>query len=404
MARSNYSRGSIEQIGNTLAFNRENNEKKAKQAQLEALLGRAGQGDQSALQELVSVNPAIAQQVASTQKTLNDQQKADLFEDVVIMQGLPHDQRIKYMGKRAERLKALGRDPTETLASMQEGPEQFQQGLDGLYQQGVQLGFIKAGRNDDERFGLKPVYGTDAQGNTVLLQPSNMGGVSPVQLPDGVTVGKDPVRIDAGDQVILLDPVSRTVIGSIPKNVSPDNQPQNAAAKTTAVEQAKVDVKAAADAPKTEMKKAITEQGIQSTLAEIDNGLDQIGFFTTGFIGKVGSYVPGTDAYNMDKVVTTIKANLGFDRLQAMRDASPTGGALGQVAIQELEALQSSVASLEVGQSASQLRRNLAKIKQHYTKWRAITNKARTNKNASGGISGNEPISTGGRFQIEVMD
>ena len=90
---------------------------------------------------------------------------------------------------------------------------------------------------------------------------------------------------------------------------------------------------------------------------------------TTGLIGKGQSFVPGTDAYTLKERIATIKANLGFDRLQQMRDASPTGGALGQVAVQELQALQSSVASLDVGLPKKELDKNLGKIQTHYAAW-----------------------------------
>ena len=56
-----------------------------------------------------------------------------------------------------------------------------------------------------------------------------------------------------------------------------------------------------------------------------------------------------------------------------MRDASPTGGALGQVAVKELDALQSSVSSLDLNQSPERLRNNLEQIKTHYARWRQAT-------------------------------
>ena len=65
----------------------------------------------------------------------------------------------------------------------------------------------------------------------------------------------------------------------------------------------------------------------------------------------------------------TIKANIGFNELQEMRNASKTGGALGSVAVQELTALQSVLGSLDVGQSNEQLKANLQKIKDILTKW-----------------------------------
>lgn len=94
---------------------------------------------------------------------------------------------------------------------------------------------------------------------------------------------------------------------------------------------------------------------------------------TTGLIGKASSLVPQTAAYDLNNRLATIKANLGFDRLQQMRDASPTGGALGQVAVQELQALQSTVGSLEIGQSRTELARNLNKIEHHYNNWLRTT-------------------------------
>jgi len=78
----------------------------------------------------------------------------------------------------------------------------------------------------------------------------------------------------------------------------------------------------------------------------------------------------------LSKRLTTIKANLGFDRLQQMRDASPTGGALGQVAVQELIALQSTIASLDQDQSPTQLKEALDKIEFHYSNWRDTVRKS----------------------------
>ncbi len=90
---------------------------------------------------------------------------------------------------------------------------------------------------------------------------------------------------------------------------------------------------------------------------------------TTGVVGKGAAFVPGTTAYDLQQSLLTLKANLGFDRLQQMRDASPTGGALGQVAVQELQALQATVGSLELGQSKAELQKNLNKIENHYSNW-----------------------------------
>lgn len=79
------------------------------------------------------------------------------------------------------------------------------------------------------------------------------------------------------------------------------------------------------------------------------------------------SWLPGTDAANLDALVDTIGANIGFDRLQQMRDASPTGGALGAVTENELRLLQAVLASLRTSQSDEQFIENLNNLERTYT-------------------------------------
>ena len=97
-----------------------------------------------------------------------------------------------------------------------------------------------------------------------------------------------------------------------------------------------------------------------------DKALGQVGLWTTGLIGSVASIVPGTTAYDLEKTIGTIQANLGFTELSAMRAASPTGGALGQVSERELGYLQKALDALEIGQSEEQLVEALKAVKTHY--------------------------------------
>jgi hypothetical protein len=101
----------------------------------------------------------------------------------------------------------------------------------------------------------------------------------------------------------------------------------------------------------------------------LDDVTGRVGKLTSGIGGSVLKKLPSTDAYDLNADIDTLKSNFGFDRLQAMRDMSPTGGALGSVAVQELTALQASVANLDTSQSPSQLKKNLGKAKVHYQNW-----------------------------------
>jgi len=70
---------------------------------------------------------------------------------------------------------------------------------------------------------------------------------------------------------------------------------------------------------------------------------------TEGGVGWSGLLkdLPETSAKKLDSALKPILGNLAFDRLQEMRNASKTGGALGQVSERELSLLQSTVADLD---------------------------------------------------------
>lgn len=149
---------------------------------------------------------------------------------------------------------------------------------------------------------------------------------------------------------------------------------------------------------------AATKQATR-IIGTIDAALKKVGATSAG-MGSTLTAVPGSKAKDLAADLTTIKANLGFAELQAMRQSSPTGGALGQVAVQELEALQATVASLDQKQSAEQLKGNLAKVREHYQNWLDAVNESKkeaapTADNAKGGKAA--PVAKVGRFQIEVQ-
>lgn len=99
-------------------------------------------------------------------------------------------------------------------------------------------------------------------------------------------------------------------------------------------------------------------------LEDIDRAIESAGTWTTGLAGSVLENVPGTSAFDLSKALDSVKANIGFDKLQEMRDNSPTGGALGQVSEWELQLLQSVLGSLEQAQTKEQFTYNLNRIKE----------------------------------------
>lgn len=113
------------------------------------------------------------------------------------------------------------------------------------------------------------------------------------------------------------------------------------------------------------------ELGLQNYLTKseavdsiIDKAINQAGTWTAGLLGYPMAQVWGTPAYGLRASLDTIKANIGFEELNAMRQASPTGGALGQVAVQEIHFLQSVLGSLDQFQSPGELKAALRAIKE----------------------------------------
>jgi hypothetical protein len=81
-----------------------------------------------------------------------------------------------------------------------------------------------------------------------------------------------------------------------------------------------------------------------------------------------GIFAAGSPAINLDATITSIKANIGFDKLQRMRDESQTGGALGQVAVMELIALQATLGSLDLRQDPKLIIDTLENVRASYNK------------------------------------
>lgn len=113
------------------------------------------------------------------------------------------------------------------------------------------------------------------------------------------------------------------------------------------------------------------DSGIKDSIYQMRNVIDaaqkakklsQEGWFATGFGASTARGMDGTTAADVKALLNTIGSNTAFDRLQKMRDQSPTGGALGAVSEIELQLLRDSIASIDQTQSDAQFQENMDKI------------------------------------------
>jgi hypothetical protein len=68
-------------------------------------------------------------------------------------------------------------------------------------------------------FSKNPIYGVK-NGKPAILQLGSSGVAQEAQLPEGIELSKEPIKLDAGTHHVLLDPITRQQVGIIPKNIA----------------------------------------------------------------------------------------------------------------------------------------------------------------------------------------
>lgn len=284
---------------------------------------------------------------------------------------LPEDMRVPT--EKAEKLAAAiaGMDPSAANAALS----------------GVSLQRLLADPEAEEAYTLAP-GAARYKGNRVIAErPSAEKGPD---LPEGMRLNAQgqpewiPGYLEAKERLaaagrsstnITYDPDGSNRYGPPPAGYyRPDPSQPNVAQMPGGP--AAIESQAARDKDQARREsQAIKAQGV---IGEIDKALGIVSPRTAGLMGAATRNIApfegaGTDARTLAATVETIQANLGFDELAKMRQESPTGGALGQVAVQELVALRATIANLDPNLPADVLKKNLEKVKMHYGRWLMTT-------------------------------
>ena len=226
------------------------------------------------------------------------------------------------------------------------------------------------------------------------LDPSTMGeptlGESgEVIYPSGVTVHPDTGMVEmnmGGSRVVYDGNTGKKVMSSKVAPVKPNRHLTEFTDRKTGAK-----FKAIVDLDKGEVVKAFDEYGTPAkqtdaadayareksnrVISSVDELLGQVGNLTAGPGGLILGNIPGTKARDFKAEMDTLKANIAFGELTEMRNASKTGGALGQVSDREATLLQSTLGALDLGQSPEHLKKQLTKIKSSIEKWQKIKEK-----------------------------
>jgi len=205
----------------------------------------------------------------------------------------------------------------------------------------------------------------DAYGKAGTIVQGPDGGFYSVQFGSNGRKIVEPLMADGKP---LVPAMGTVVVGDVIANKSTGQEIRNVGGNIAGAEQAKVEGREAGEKLTgfSKAQAALSSANAKTDLVErnLAEAEKLIGGTTTGAVGAVTRMIPGTSAYDLKERIKTVLANSGFDELQTMRDNSPTGGALGQVAVQELEMLQKIRGSLEQAQSEPQLRAIVQEYKQ----------------------------------------
>ena len=160
----------------------------------------------------------------------------DILQKVLMTQAMG-GQPNEYM-ERAKAASQFGVDPSSEAGrsfiltgKLDAGGDEYNRRATAALRYGLKQGtpefenFVLSGDLPDARggaaeVGLQPQYGVDADGNPVLIQLGKDGKGRQTEMPPGVKLSKEPIKIDAGTNWVLLDPITRQPISTIPKDLA----------------------------------------------------------------------------------------------------------------------------------------------------------------------------------------
>lgn len=127
-----------------------------------------------------------------------------------------------------------------------------------------------------------------------------------------------------------------------------------------------------------------------------------VGYDTVGFADWLKA-VPTSPARAFAGKLKTLKGNIAFGELSAMRADSKTGGALGAVSNLEIGLLESSLANLDQAQDPEEFKKELQKVRDSIQRWRSVRTELGAKNAPASNAAPATPSATGGntgRFKL----
>jgi hypothetical protein len=231
----------------------------------------------------------------------------------------------------------------------------------------------------------KPEFFVGQDGEPVAMQynPFGEGRVVPGLRPSEPTPNEIKILRDLGLPVTLAGvtqlrqasaarqnvQVGGGRIGTIPPGFEAIEDPKTGAFRFVAIPGGPADIAAQEKSVAKDFAQANLERAGGTVVQDIGRVLKILGEsgpLATGRGAVVGRLDPVSQASQIEDLVGSVRGNIGVDQLQQMRNASPTGGALGNVTERQLEGLQGLLGSLKVTGDKNILEDNLKRISNLY--------------------------------------
>lgn len=116
--------------------------------------------------------------------------------------------------------------------------------------------------------------------------------------------------------------------------------------------------------PKRESGLRSLEAANDQLTKDIDGLIGRVGMDTAGPVGVASAIVPGTPAYGFKAELDGVLGRIASQALVAMRLASPTGGALGNVSDRDIRLLENMAGAVKQGMGPEELKSALVRIKE----------------------------------------
>lgn len=163
------------------------------------------------------------------------------------------------------------------------------------------------------------------------------------------------------------------------------------------------DVRASAEGRSRLQQLDSSARQLENAIGVLQQAEGQVNGWNTGMVGQASRGMGGTPGYDLNQALEPVRAILSFENLAEMRRNSATGGALGSIAVRELELLSNTVRSLDTAQSEDQLRANLRDVRERLTRTFQAVQAARQEMDNGPDAAPQEPNMAGEQEQPRVM-